>query len=59
MSVALGIADIENGTLNKVNNVRPNKLFTADESIILYRIGTLRSDKLDTVIAAVIDMFQK
>ena len=31
------------------SNVRPNKLFTTEKSIILYKIGTLCGDKLTSV----------
>ena len=57
MSIAIDSNDVINGTLNIASNIRPNKLFTTDESIILYKIGTLKIDKLETVIAKVIEIF--
>ena len=39
--------------------VKLNKLFTADESIILYKLGSLKKDKLDYVISKVVDMFKE
>lgn len=50
-------SDVENGTLSTISNARPNKLFTADEAIIAYKIGNLKTDKLRMVMKAVIDMF--
>jgi len=58
MSIAINPNDVTNSTLNVASNIRPNKLFTADESIVLYKIGTLKADKLGTVIAKVIEMFR-
>jgi mRNA interferase MazF len=58
MSVVIDIADVENGSLNDVSNVRPNKLFTADESILLYKLGNLSQSKLDEVVDTLVDMFK-
>jgi mRNA interferase MazF len=33
--------DFEEGGLKQKSNVRPNRLFTADSHIVLYRIGNL------------------
>ena len=57
MSISIDSSDMLNGTLSVASNIRPNKLFTTDESIILYKIGTLKIDKLKTVIAKVIEIF--
>ena len=57
MSIAIEPNEVINSTLNVASNIRPNKLFTADESIVLYRIGTLKADKLNTVIAKVVEIF--
>jgi len=43
--------------LSAASNIRPNKLFTADGGIALYKIGTLKTDKLKAVIAKVIAIF--
>jgi len=58
MAISIDLTDIDNGALNTVSNARPNKLFTADENIILYQIGRLKNDKLSVVISKVVDMFQ-
>ena len=34
--------DFESGSLNQESNIRPNRLFTADNHIILYRIGNIK-----------------
>ncbi|MGH4117205.1 type II toxin-antitoxin system PemK/MazF family toxin [Clostridium sp.] len=49
--------DFDDGTLNKPSNIRPNKLFTADEGIILYKIGHINESKIQEVTAKVISIF--
>ena len=57
MSIAIEPDDVVDSTLSVTSNIRPNKLFTADESIVLYKIGALRANKLKAVITKVIDIF--
>ena len=57
MSIAIDSNDVTDGALNVASNVRPNKLFTADDGIVLYKIGALKEDKLKKVIAGVIEIF--
>lgn len=38
--------DFASGSLNQDSNIRPNKIFTLDQKIILYKIGHLCSEKL-------------
>ncbi len=46
------------GSLKKPSNIRPNKLFTADNSIILYRAGALKKEKLAQTILAACSILQ-
>jgi len=57
MSVIINTADIENGSLNNISNARPNKLFTADENIILYKLGNLNKVKLQEIMEKTASMF--
>ena len=57
MSVTINPADIENGSLNNISNARPNKLFTADSNIILYKIGNLNKNKLKKIMGKTVSMF--
>ena len=50
--------DFEEGSLKQVSNVRPNKIFTADESIILYKIGKLKKEKMEEIIIAIIKILK-
>ena len=42
--------DFEEGGLKQKSNVRPNRLFTADSHIVLYRVGSLKKGKLNEII---------
>ena len=56
-SISIETADIENGSLNRESNVRPNKIFTADKNIILYKIGNLNNERMEEVINMIIEIF--
>jgi mRNA interferase MazF len=51
--------DFESGSLQQSSNVRPNRLFTADQQIVLYQAGRLKSEKTNEVIAKIIDILQR
>jgi mRNA interferase MazF len=57
MSIAVDPNEIDGGTLSTTSNIRPNKLFTADSGIVLYKIGSLKKEKLDMVIKKVVEIF--
>jgi len=38
-------SDFEAGSLKQPSNIRPNRIFTADSHIVLYRVGNLTSEK--------------
>lgn len=45
-AIVLSTEDFRNGNLNLSSMIRPNRLFTGDRSIILYRAGHLTSEKI-------------
>jgi len=49
-SISLDESDFESGSLKRKSNIRPNRLFTADESIILYKAAHLKTQKIETVV---------
>ena len=53
-SVRLEGSDFVNGGLNQSSRIRPNRLFTADSGIVLYRAGQVSPDKLNETIAKLI-----
>lgn len=48
-SIELSNKDFLAGTLKQDSNIRPNKLFTIDESIVLYKAGKLNESKTSDV----------
>jgi mRNA interferase MazF len=57
-AVALENEDFSSGGLNKNSNIRPNRLFTADQGIILYRAGQLKTEKIEEVVNKIIEILQ-
>lgn len=51
-------SDFQEGGLNQTSNIRPNRLFTADRRIILYKAGQIKSEKLNEVIIKVVEIVQ-
>src|SRR3989338_1020839 len=45
-SIALSNSDFRQGGLKIKSIIRPNRLFTADKSIILYKAGSIKSNKM-------------
>jgi mRNA interferase MazF len=58
-AVAIDEDDFETGTLKQRSHVRPNRLFTADRQIILYRVGCLKREKLTEVIDKIISALRR
>jgi mRNA interferase MazF len=53
-AVRLETAHFHDGSLKQSSQVRPNRLFTADRSLILYRVAGLAPQKLQEVIEAIV-----
>jgi len=51
--------DFESGSLNLESNIRPNRLFTADNHIILYLIGNIKIIKLNQIIDKVVEIIKE
>lgn len=58
-AVELQDGDFASGTLHKPSNVRPNRLFTADRHIVLYKTGHLRNEKMGAVIDMLVGILKK
>ncbi|HMP98996.1 MAG TPA: type II toxin-antitoxin system PemK/MazF family toxin [Cyclobacteriaceae bacterium] len=48
-AISLTENEISRGKLIKESNIRPNRLFTADKAIILYKIGAITTEKFKEV----------
>jgi len=57
-AVPMEDSDCETGTLKRRSNVRPNRIFTADRHIVLYRVGHLKPDKINEVIERIVDILR-
>jgi mRNA interferase MazF len=51
--------DFETGSLNRLSNIRPNRLFTADCHIVLYKSGHLKKKKIRVVLEKLIEILKK
>lgn len=51
-------ADFVDGRLHQASNIRPNRLFTTDSALIVYRAGRISDTKSDAVVAAILTMLQ-
>lgn len=58
-SIQLGKNDFNQGGLSIESNIRPNRLFTADKNIILYKAGSLQESKLDEIIQKTITILKR
>jgi mRNA interferase MazF len=57
--VALESSDFTLGGLSQSSRVRPNRLFTADESLIIYRAGHISDTKLGEALNRLIAILSK
>ena len=57
-AISLRDEDFATGGLKKESNIRPNRLFTADRSIILYKAGHLKDYKIKEVIDKIIEIIK-
>ena len=57
-AIPLTDKDFRTGSLKQPSNVRPNRIFTADGHIVLYRVGSLRVEKVNEIIEKVVDIIR-
>ncbi|MEG4518672.1 MULTISPECIES: type II toxin-antitoxin system PemK/MazF family toxin [unclassified Microcoleus] len=58
-AITIQNSDFSEGGLNQTSNIRPNRLFTADRGIIIYKAGQLKPDKLNEAIARIFEIIQQ
>ncbi|MEM4263502.1 MAG: type II toxin-antitoxin system PemK/MazF family toxin [Candidatus Woesearchaeota archaeon] len=58
-SVPISTDDFAQGSLHLTSIIKPNKLFTADKSLIERKIGYLKQEKTDEVIDEICRIFKK
>jgi mRNA interferase MazF len=57
-ALALTSADFATGSLHHDSNLRPNRIFTADSRIVLYRAGSLRPAKMQAAVDAIVQILR-
>ncbi len=55
-SIQLRKIDFAVGNLSVISNIRPNRIFTADKNIILYKVGSVKESKTKEVIKKIIEI---
>ena len=58
-AIPLDDKEFSTGSLQQASNIRPNRIFTADSHIVLYRVGSLKKEKLSEVVERIIDIIRK
>lgn len=55
-AISIDGKDFKAGDLKKPSNARPNRIFTADTHIVLYKVGNLTTNKLTEIIERVVEI---
>ena len=58
-AIPLDDKDFETGSLKQPSNIRPNRIFTADSHIVLYKVGNLTKEKLNEIIEKVVEIIRR
>jgi len=58
-AIKLKDSDFKQGKLNLNSYIRPNRIFTADKSIIMYKIGSIKDTKFQEVTEGVIKILKQ
>ena len=58
-AIRLDGPDFASGGLELTSFVRPGKLFTANETLMLENVGQLRAEKVDVILRAVAGIFAR
>lgn len=57
-AITLNNEDLISGSLKRKSNIRPNRIFTADGKIILYKVGSLKESKIIEIINKLITIIK-
>jgi len=58
LTIPLKNDDFISGSLSVESFIRPNKIFTADKNLILYKIGHISDEKITEVINKLVSILQ-
>ena len=57
-AIELTNADFQTGSLRRTSYARPGKIFTANQSLIVSEVGTLKADAFYKIVDAVVNLMQ-
>lgn len=57
-SLSVRNSDFVKGSLERISNVRPNRLFTADKNIIIRKAGTIHKNKINEIMSKLLSIIQ-
>ena len=57
-AITLNNEDLASGSLKRKSNIRPNRIFTADGKIILYKVGKLNENKIGEIVERLIQIIK-
>ncbi len=57
-AIQLNEQDFSEGSLKRQSNIRPNRIFTADSHIVLYRVGNLKREKIKEVVERIMEIIR-
>ena len=57
-AIAITATDFSTGSLQQESNIRPNRVFTADRRILLYKVGSLIPEKLNQVVERLVELLR-
>ncbi len=57
-AIALKNSDFESGALKRDSYIRPSRLFTANDKIVLYKAAHLKPAKLDAVVDSIVQIIK-
>ena len=58
-AIQLDDNNFKTGSLKQQSNVRPNRIFTADSHIVLYRVGSIKNNIFEEVIEKIIEILKQ
>ena len=57
--IILDFKDMKSGSLKTKSFIRPSRLFTIRKSLIVYKLGSLRNEKIAEVTKKLLDIFKR
>src|SRR3989338_10236073 len=57
-SISIKKTDFAVGNLSVSSNIRPNRIFTADKNIVLYKVGSIKENKIKEVIQKIVEIIK-